>query len=77
MAIERYSLQVKGTTLYFEGLSILKSSLIEPIYDDLLQAILDSLEAYKCSHLSSISELQEIIWIIGTVGLKKFKEIKL
>lgn len=32
MVIEKYSLHVKGTNLYYEGLRILKSHLIEPIY---------------------------------------------
>jgi len=32
MMIEKYSLNVKGTNLYFEGLTILKTFLIEPIF---------------------------------------------
>lgn len=32
MAIEKFSLHVKGTNLYFEGLLILKNNLVEPIY---------------------------------------------
>lgn len=55
MAIERYSLHVKGTTLYFEGLTILKTHLIEPIYEELLEAVLKSLEIHKNSQLASSS----------------------
>ncbi len=77
MVIEKYSLHVKGTSLYFEGLTILRTHLIEPIYEELLMAILNCLELYKTNHLTSTTDLNEIITVVGTVGLRKYTYVKL
>jgi hypothetical protein len=53
MVIEKYSLHVKGTNLYFEGLMILKNALIEPILEELIQAIVNCLDLYKINQLPS------------------------
>lgn len=51
MFIERNAIRAQGTKLYFTGVKILKTEIMEKIYEDLYEAINLCLESYKESNL--------------------------
>lgn len=66
-------MRAQGHQLYFEGIRILKREVVDRIYNDTYQAILDCLELYKQDRLREYEPLQVVIKYIGIMGFTKFK----
>ena len=77
MVIQKNSKEYSKTTLFFQGLNILREVIIQYLYDTLFNLIVENIELFQNKKLKSYSELQYLINLIGSCGYTKYKSIKL
>lgn len=77
MLIEKNSKSFVKTTLFHQGLLIMRDYLIVPYYDNLFGLLCSNLQLFKENKLEESSELQFIILAIGMCGFSKYRSIRL